>query len=148
MQTIRVVRLKKQKKAAKKVAIGVGKRKKAVARANIKEGTGVVRINSKLLETYQPEMYQLKIQEPLLLAGDRLSKINIDVNVSSGGFASQADAARTAIANAIVTYFKDTELEKEYRKYDRTLIVGDSRQKEAKKPLGPGARSKKQKSYR
>ena len=139
--------MKKQQKT-EKLAYGIGKRKKAVARAIAKKGTGVIRINSKLLETYQPEMYRLKIQEPLMMAGERASQVNIAVNVTSGGFASQADASRTAIANALVVYFDDKELEKEYRKYDRTLIVGDSRQKEAKKPLGPGARAKKQKSYR
>ncbi len=148
MQTARVVRLKKRKKIAEKIAIGIGKRKKAVARAIATKGKGVVRVNSKLLDVYKPEMYLLKMKEPLLIAGDRLSKINIDVSVSSGGFAGQADATRTAIANAIVNYFQDDELKQEYRKYDRTMIVGDSRQKEAKKPLGPGARSKKQKSYR
>jgi len=142
-----VVRLKKQQKK-EKIAYGIGKRKKAVARAIAHKGTGVIRINSKLLATYQPELYRLKIQEPLMMAGEKASQVNISVNVSSGGFASQADASRTAIANAMVTYFEDAELEKEYRKYDRTLIVGDSRQKEAKKPLGPGARAKKQKSYR
>lgn len=139
--------MKKQLKT-EKLAYGIGKRKKAVARAIAKKGTGVIRINSKLLETYQPEMYRLKIMEPLMMAGEKASQVNIAVNVSSGGFASQADASRTAIANAIVGFFDDKELETEYRKYDRTLIVGDSRQKEAKKPLGPGARAKKQKSYR
>lgn len=139
--------MKKQQKT-EKLSYGIGKRKKAVARAIAKKGTGVIRINSKLLETYQPEMYRLKIMEPLMIAGEKASQVNISVNVTSGGFASQADASRTAIANALVGFFDDKELEKEYRKYDRTLIVGDSRQKEAKKPLGPGARAKKQKSYR
>ena len=136
------------KKEKPKVSMGIGKRKKSVARAVIVPGSGVVRINSKLLDLYEPELYREKIKEPLIIAGKYSETVDINVNVQSGGFAGQADAIRTAISNALVNYFKDESLEKTFKKYDRTLLTSDLRQKEVKKPLGRGARSKKQKSYR
>ena len=60
----------------------------------------------------------------------------------------QAAAVRTAIARGMCEFFKDEELEATYRAYDRTLIINDDRRKLPKNPLGPGARAKKQKSYR
>jgi small subunit ribosomal protein S9 len=60
----------------------------------------------------------------------------------------QADAVRTAIARAILDYTEDAELKEQYLAYDRTLLVNDTRVKESKKPLGRGARKKRQKSYR
>jgi small subunit ribosomal protein S9 len=47
-----------------------------------------------------------------------------------------------------VAFLKDNDLEKEFKDYDRGLIVNDPRQKLPKKPLGRGARKKRQKSYR
>ena len=41
-----------------------GKRKTAIARATIRKGSGVIRINSKLLEIHEPELAKLKIMEP------------------------------------------------------------------------------------
>jgi len=70
------------------------------------------------------------------------------VSVSGGGVMGQADAVRTAIARAILEFTKDDELREQYLAYDRTLLVNDTRVKEAKKPLGRGARKKRQKSYR
>ena len=60
----------------------------------------------------------------------------------------QAAAVRTAVARGLVDYYKDEELEALFRAYDRTLIINDDRRKLPKKPMGPGARAKKQKSYR
>ena len=60
----------------------------------------------------------------------------------------QAAAVRTAIARGLVDFYKDDELEALFRAYDRTLIINDDRRKLPKKPLGRGARAKKQKSYR
>jgi small subunit ribosomal protein S9 len=125
-----------------------GKRKSAVARAHIKKGSGRVRINSIPLEIYGNELSRLKIQEPLILAGDRISKVDINVNVHGGGYMGQASAARTAIARALVEYFDDRELTAVLRQYDRSMLVNDPRRKLPKKPLGRGARKKRQKSYR
>ena len=125
-----------------------GKRKTAIARATVKKGKGIIRINSIPLSLYQPEVSRWKILEPITLAGDIAHTVNIDVNVQGGGFMSQANAIRTAIARGLVEYTGDTKLEATYLNYDRSLLVNDPRRKETKKPLGRGARKKRQKSYR
>ena len=125
-----------------------GKRKAAIARAVVKEGTGKVTINKLPVEIYTPELAKLKIMEPLELASDRAGKVDISVNVSGGGVMGQAAAIRTAIARGLVEFYKDEELDRMFRAYDRTLIINDDRRKLPKNPLGPGARAKKQKSYR
>ena len=59
-----------------------GRRKQAIARAVLNDGKGVVRINAKLLDVYEPELARLRILEPLMLSGpDVASKYNINVNV-------------------------------------------------------------------
>ncbi|MBE6516582.1 MAG: 30S ribosomal protein S9 [Thermoplasmata archaeon] len=125
-----------------------GKRKAAIARAVVKEGTGKVTINKIPVEIYTPELAKLKIMEPLELASDKAGKVDISVNVSGGGVMGQAAAIRTAIARGLVEFYKDEELDRMFRAYDRTLIINDDRRKLPKNPLGPGARAKKQKSYR
>ena len=125
-----------------------GKRKTAVARAVVKEGTGKVTINKVPIEVYTPELAKLKIQEPLDLAPEMAAKIDVAVNVRGGGVMGQAAAIRTAIARGMIDFFKDEELEAMFRAYDRSLVINDDRRKLPKNPLGPGARAKKQKSYR
>ena len=125
-----------------------GKRKAAIARAVVKEGTGKVTINKIPVEIYTPELAKLKIMVPLELASDKAGKVDISVNVNGGGVMGQAAAIRTAIARGLVEFYKDEELERMFRAYDRTLIINDDRRKLPKNPLGPGARAKKQKSYR
>ena len=132
----------------KKVVNTSGKRKTAVARASIQKGTGLVRINKKPVEIYEPEIARWKLLEPLRIAGEHMDKINIDVNVKGGGFMSQASAARTAIAKGLVEFTGDPNLKIAFLDHDRSLLVSDSRRKEPKKPLGRGARKKRQKSYR
>lgn len=125
-----------------------GKRKTAIARAVVKEGTGKVTVNKTPIAIYTPELARLKIEEPLQLVPEKASKVDIAVIVQGGGVMGQAAAVRTAIARGLVDYYKDDELEALFRAYDRTLIVNDDRNKLPKKPMGPGARAKKQKSYR
>lgn len=125
-----------------------GKKKTAVARAVVKEGTGKVTINKVPIEVYTPELARLKIKEPLELAPEMSAKVDVAVNVKGGGVMGQAAAIRTAIARGMVDYFKDEELEAMFRAYDRSLIINDDRRKLPKNPLGRGARAKKQKSYR
>jgi small subunit ribosomal protein S9 len=86
--------------------------------------------------------------EPLRIAEHHVSGVDISVNVSGGGFMSQANAIRTAIAKGLVEYTGDPALRLSFLGYDRDLLVSDSRIKESKKPLGRGARKKRQKSYR
>jgi len=131
-----------------KVIITSGKRKTAIARATVKEGKGRVRVNMVPLEIHEPVLARLKMMEPLELAGSRVAKLDIDVNVEGGGVMGQASATRTAIARGLVDYFDDDELKAKYRAFDRSLLVNDPRRKEPKHQLGRGARKKRQKSYR
>ena len=133
---------------AKKIVTTSGKRKTAVARATVQKGKGLVRINKKPVEIYEPEIARWKILEPIQIADNHIPSIDIDVNVKGGGFMSQANAVRTAIAKGLVEYTNDPTLKLAYLDHDRSLLVSDSRRKEAKKPLGRGARKKRQKSYR
>ena len=133
---------------AKKVVNTSGKRKTAVARAAVQKGTGLVRINRQPVEIYEPEIARWKILEPINIAEKHMDKINIDVSISGGGFMSQANAARTAIARGLIEYTKDPSLKLAFLDHDRSLLVSDSRRKEPKKPLGRGARKRRQKSYR
>ncbi len=132
----------------KKVVTTSGKRKTAVARASVQKGKGRVRINKRPVEIHEPELAKDKIMEPLALAGDLAKKVDITVIVTGGGIMGQAEAARTAIARGIVKFYDDDELKDIFKMYDRSLLVNDPRRKEAKHPLGRGARKKRQKSYR
>ncbi|NQV08948.1 30S ribosomal protein S9 [Candidatus Woesearchaeota archaeon] len=125
-----------------------GKRKRAIARATIKQGHGKVRINNQLLVNTSPKMAQMKLQEPLILAGEDANHVDIDVNVTGGGTMGQADASRLVIAKALVAWTKDKNLENKFLKYDRHLLVADVRRKETRKPNDSKARAKRQKSYR
>jgi small subunit ribosomal protein S9 len=60
----------------------------------------------------------------------------------------QAEAARMAIARALLKWTKSSHLRRVFLAYDRTMIAGDPRRKEPKKFGGPGARARDQKSYR
>jgi len=132
-----------------KILLTSGKRKTAIARAVIREGKGRVRINKIPIEIYQPELARWKIMEPLLLAGDDIiNKIDIDVNVEGGGYVGQAEAARIAIARALIEWTEDPSLKKKLMEYDRSMLVGDPRRTEPKKFGGRSARARRQKSYR
>jgi small subunit ribosomal protein S9 len=134
---------------AKKVLVVSGKRKTATARAVARSGIGKIRINRTPLEILEPEISREKIKEPLLQAGEDVWKqLDLDVKVSGGGFMGQAEAARMAVANALLKWTKSAHLRTVFAEYDRTMIVGDARKKEPKKFGGPGARAKEQKSYR
>ncbi|MCI4326159.1 MAG: 30S ribosomal protein S9 [Thermoplasmata archaeon] len=125
-----------------------GKRKQAIARATVRKGTGQVRINQQPLEIVEPEIVRQKIQEPLLMVGDRWKALNIAVDVAGGGVMGQASAARTAVARGLLEWLKDPALTEMFKHYDRSLIVNDPRRKLPKRPGGRGARKRRQKSYR
>jgi small subunit ribosomal protein S9 len=129
--------------------IASGKRKTAIAKAEIKEGSGKVTINKINYENFH-KFDVLRMKEPLLIAEKILGKINFDaiISVHGGGEKSQIEAARLALARAIVKFSESAELEKEFLEYDRNLIVADIRRKEAYKPGDSKARSKRQTSYR
>lgn len=131
-----------------KIINSSGKKKTAIARATLVEGKGRVRVNKMPVEVMEPKLARLKIMEPLLIAKDALSGIDIDVSVKGGGTIGQAEAVRTAIARGIVEWTGDAALKEAFSEYDRNLLVSDHRQKEKKKFGGLGARAKYQKSYR
>ena len=132
-----------------KSVIASGKRKSAIAKATIRPGKGIVKINNRLLDFYEPKLSRLKLREPLIIAGDLINKLDIHLNVLGGGISSQADASRLAIAKGLVKYSKSDKLKEQFLNYDRSLLVADVRRKEPAKPNRHGqARAKKQKSYR
>ena len=129
--------------------IASGKRKTAVARAVLVEGSGKISINKKDYKNLQ--MFdKLKIEEPLRIAENVLGKLNFDVsiNVRGGGEKGQIEAARLALAKVIVKFSKKESLVKAYLDYDRNLLVADVRRKEAYKPGDSKARKKRQSSKR
>ena len=132
----------------KKIVHISGKRKMSVARATVKKGNGIIRINKKILDVIEPEIAREKIREPLLLAGDVAKKVNITVDVKGGGVMSQAEAARNAIARALVEYTGSKDLKKTFLQYDRHLLVADVRRTEPQKPCRSAARRGKQTSKR
>ena len=145
------IEAKKAKKPRKeKIVVAIGKRKKAVARAVIREGKGVVHINKRPLDGFEPKYVRMRIKESLMLAESAAQNVDIDVNVKGGGIWGQADAARTAIANALVEFSKDKKLRQLYHDYDRSLLVSDPRRTEPHKPSrsSAGPRRTKQQSKR
>lgn len=131
--------------AKSKIITTSGKRKTAVARASVKPGKGLVRINGKPLEHWGTELLRTRVREPLILLQE--NAFDIDVLVSGGGMTGQADAIRLAIGRAMAEY--DAVAKAKLLDYDRTLVVADVRRKEAAKPNSHGkARAKRQKSYR
>jgi small subunit ribosomal protein S9 len=92
---------------AKKVLVVSGKRKTAGARAVVRQGVGKVRINMTPVEIYEPDIARAKIMEPLLQAGaDTWQQLDMDVHTSGGGYMGQAEAARMAVANALLKWQK------------------------------------------
>ncbi|MFA5142432.1 MAG: 30S ribosomal protein S9 [Candidatus Woesearchaeota archaeon] len=123
-----------------------GRRKTAIARATLMPGTGVVRLNNNVIDFMEPKALRMKLQEPILLSGKTISKVNVSIKTMGGGRIGQIDAARLALARALVAY--DKKLEKHFLDYDRLLLVPDVRFKERCKPNDSKARAKRQKSYR
>ena len=126
-----------------------GKRKSSIARASIQEGKGNVTINRKDYENLG-FFDKLRIREPIEIAKKILGGFNFDIKVSikGGGEKSQIDAARLAIAKAVVEFTKSAQLRKAYLDYDKSLLVADTRRKETYKPDDSKARAKRQSSKR
>ena len=132
----------------KKIIVS-GKRKKAIARAILAKGSGKIYVNKKDYKTLQ--MFDmLKIEEPIRIAKGILGKIDFDVsiNVKGGGEKSQIEAARLALARAIVEFTNSKKLIDAFSNYDRNLLIADIRRKEMYKPGDSKARRKRQSSKR
>jgi small subunit ribosomal protein S9 len=118
------------KKVAKVQKIwATGRRKKAIARARICEGTGKIVINKKPLEEYfKSELLQNEVKTALTLV-EVADKYDVEVTVTGGGLSGQAGACRHGIARALVLSnetFKKTIKE-------AGLLTRDPRMKERKK---------------
>ena len=122
----------------------VGRRKAAVARVIVKEGTGVITINKRPVDVYFPSsILQYIVRQPLTTL-DCVEKYDIHVNLDGGGYKGQAEALRLAIARALVKINPDDKstLRRE------GFMTRDPRAVERKKPGQPKARKRFQFSKR
>lgn len=122
----------------------VGRRKAAVARIYVTDGSGKITINKRDLEVYFPEQrLQFVVKQPLekLNVAD---KYDIKVNLNGGGFTGQAEALRLAIARALV----ETNPEDKAALKKEGFMTRDAREVERKKPGQPKARKRFQFSKR
>ncbi len=127
------------------------RRKSAVARASIKSGSGVIRVNSSLISVVHPEELRRLMLEPISVSDSTRSlakTADITVSVTGGGLTARAEAVRGAIAKALAGFSNNDIIRKEYLRYDRSMIIDDPRRVEPKKFDGPKARARTQTSYR
>ena len=128
----------------KYIANALGRRKSAVARVYVAEGTGKITINKRDLTEYFPSpILQFVVKQPLNLL-DAAEKYDIKVTMFGGGFTGQSQALRLAIARALV------KINAEDKKALRAegFMTRDSREVERKKPGRPKARRRFQFSKR
>lgn len=124
--------------ANKPIAHAVGRRKKAVARAWVRRGTGTIKVNNKEYTHYfDTARTQMIAATPMGVYKDS-NVLSIDINVHGGGKVGQAHAVKLAIARAFVEH--DSELRPVMRQ--QGLLTVDSRVKERKKYGQKGARRK------
>ena len=122
----------------------VGRRKAAIARVFVKEGTGVITINKRTLEEYFPNsILQYIVKQPLELLGVT-EKYDIKVNLDGGGYTGQAEALRLGIARALVKI----NAEDKPALRQAGFVTRDPRSVERKKPGQPKARKRFQFSKR
>ena len=122
----------------------LGRRKSAVARIYVTEGTGKITINKKDLQDYFPSsILQYVVKQPLATL-DVVEKYDIKVNLNGGGYTGQSQALRLAIARALV------KINAEDKKALRAegFLTRDAREVERKKPGQPKARRRFQFSKR
>lgn len=126
-----------------------GKRKTAVAKLKMKEGSGKIFYNG-MPHTELNLFHKLALSEPVRIHEQILGNLNQDlyITTSGGGKEGQIQAARLAIAKSLVLATGSDVLRKAFIGYDRNMLVQDSRRKEARKPGDSKARAKRQKSYR
>lgn len=126
------------------VVNALGRRKCAVARVYVTEGTGKITINKRdLVEYFPSSILQFVVKQPLNLL-NVAEKYDIKVNLFGGGYTGQSQALRLAIARALV------KINAEDKKTLRAegFMTRDSREVERKKPGRPKARRRFQFSKR
>ena len=122
----------------------IGRRKSAVARVYVSEGTGKITINKRdITEFFPSAILQYVVKQPLAELG-AVEKYDIKANLDGGGFTGQSQALRLAIARALV---KINAEDKKALK-DKGVLTRDSRAVERKKPGQPKARRRFQFSKR
>ena len=122
----------------------LGRRKSAVARIFVTEGTGKITINKKDLQDYFPSsILQFVVKQPLTTL-NVAEKYDIKVNLDGGGFTGQSQALRLAIARALVKINADDKKTLRVEGY----LTRDAREVERKKPGQPKARRRFQFSKR
>ena len=122
----------------------IGRRKSAVARVYVSEGTGKITINKRdITEFFPSAILQYVVKQPLLQL-DAVEKYDIKANLDGGGFTGQSQVLRLAIARALV---KINAEDKKALK-DKGFLTRDSRAVERKKPGQPKARRRFQFSKR
>lgn len=122
----------------------LGRRKSAIARVYMTEGTGKITINKRDLTEYFPSsILQFVVKQPLALL-NVTEKYDIKANLTGGGFTGQSQALRLAIARALV---KINEEDKKALRAEG-FMTRDSRAVERKKPGQPKARRRFQFSKR
>lgn len=126
------------------VVNATGRRKSAIARVYVSEGTGKITINKKDVTEYFPSaILQYVVKQPLELL-EVAEKYDIKANLDGGGFTGQSQALRMAIARALVKI--NAEDKKNLK--DHGFLTRDSRAVERKKPGQPKARRRFQFSKR
>ena len=122
----------------------LGRRKSAVARIYVTEGTGKITINKKDLQVYFPSsILQYVVKQPLTTL-NVAEKYDIKVNLDGGGFTGQSQALRLAIARALVKINADDKKALRVEGF----LTRDAREVERKKPGQPKARRRFQFSKR
>ncbi len=122
----------------------IGRRKAAVARVYVSAGSGKITINKREIAQYFPSsILQYIVTQPLSLL-EVQDKYDIKINLKGGGFKGQSEAARLAIARALVKI----NLEDKSALRAEGFMTRDSRSVERKKPGQPKARKKFQFSKR
>ncbi len=122
----------------------IGRRKSAVARVYLTEGTGKITINKVDIEKYFPSaILRYVVKQPLSLL-EVAEKYDIKANLDGGGYTGQSQALRLAIARALVKI--NAEDKKNLK--DNGFLTRDSRSVERKKPGQPKARRRFQFSKR
>ena len=129
----------------KVVSSATGRRKTAVARVNLVEGTGVWTVNKVALDEYIPsEALRAFLKQPVEISGYDMSSTDVVVFAKGGGVSGQAGAIRHGLSRAIVA--ADANTRAALKKAG--CLTRDSRMKERKKPGQPGARKRFQFSKR
>jgi len=126
------------------VVNAIGRRKAAVARVFVSEGTGKITINKRELTNYFPStILQFIVKQPLTKL-DVAEQYDININLGGGGFKGQSEAARLGIARALV------KINPENKPTLRAegFMTRDPRVVERKKPGQPKARKRFQFSKR